>query len=340
MKVIVGMSGGVDSSVAAYLLKKKGFEVFGAFFDMLGNEKSKNEFEKAKAVGALLGIEILKVDVKKEFEKEIIKTFLENYKKGFTPNPCVFCNEKIKFSLAFEKAEEVFGKALFATGHYARIEKEERAHLKKGVDKRKDQSYMLWRLKQNMLFRTILPLGEYTKEEVFRIAEEIGLPETYRESQDVCFINGKLADFLHRHFPEKEGNILNTKGEVIGKHKGAYFYTVGQRSGLGVSYKEPLYVVKTDIKTNTVVLGTREECTFGKAVIFDANFIEGWGGEEKKLSCKVRYRAKEVPCTLKKDSGKTIVLFEEKVFAVASGQSLVLYQGDYVFGGGVIQKAE
>ncbi len=337
MKVIVGMSGGVDSSVAAYLLKKEGFEVAGAFFDMLKNEKSEEEFNAAKRVADALKIRIVRIDVSKEFEKEIVAYFLNAYRNGFTPNPCVICNEKIKFSLAYNRAKQIFGDALFSTGHYAQIEKNKRMHLKKGVDKLKDQSYMLWRLSQEELKNSLFPLGRHRKEEVFRIAEESALPVVHKESQDVCFIRGKTSEFLKRHFPIKYGNILDTEGNVIGRHKGAYFYTIGQRSGLGVSFEKPLYVVKTDVKRNVVVLGVREKCMFRKAIITDTNLIELWNGKPINLVCKVRYKAKETPCTLKMEGDKTVVEFDEKIFAVTPGQSLVLYSEDYVFGGGIIQ---
>ncbi len=337
MKVIVGMSGGVDSSVAAYILKERGFKVYSAYFKMLEGKES--DIKAAEQVARYLNIPFAVVDVEKEFFEAVIKDFLERYKMGLTPNPCVICNEKIKFGISFKKAESIFGRALSSSGHYAIIEKAGGSvHLRKGIDKRKDQSYMLWKLTREELSNTILPLGTLTKEEVYKIAEQSGIPFIKKESQDICFVNGKLREFLKEHFKEKKGNIV-FRGKVIGTHRGAYFYTVGQRSGLGISYKEPLYVVRIDAKTNTVYVGTREECFFKYAEISETNFIEEWSGEPVALYGKVRYQFKEKPCTLKKENGKVIVEFKEKQFAITPGQSLVLYRGDFVFGGGIIVKA-
>ena len=337
MKVIVGMSGGVDSSVAAYILKERGFKVYSAYFKMLEGKES--DIKAAEQVARYLNIPFAVVDVEKEFFGAVIKDFLERYKMGLTPNPCVICNEKIKFGISFKKAETIFGRALSSSGHYAIIEKAGGSvHLRKGIDKRKDQSYMLWKLTREELSNTILPLGTLTKEEVYKIAEQSGIPFIKKESQDICFVNGKLREFLKEHFKEKKGNIV-FRGKVIGTHRGAYFYTVGQRSGLGISYKEPLYVVRIDAKTNTVYVGTREECFFKYAEISETNFIEEWSGEPVALYGKVRYQFKEKPCTLKKENGKVIVEFKEKQFAITPGQSLVLYRGDFVFGGGIIAKA-
>ncbi len=337
MKVIVGMSGGVDSSVAAYILKERGFEVYGAYFKMLEGKES--DIKAAEQVARYLNIPFAVVDVKKEFFEAVIEDFLERYKSGLTPNPCVICNEKIKFGISFKKAESIFGRALSSSGHYAIIEKAGGSvHLRKGIDKRKDQSYMLWKLTREEFSNTILPLGTLTKEEVYKIAEQSGIPFIKKESQDICFVNGKLRDFLKEHFKEKKGDIV-FRGKVIGTHRGAYFYTVGQRSGLGISYKEPLYVVRIDAKTNTVYVGTREECFFKYAEISETNFIEEWSGEPVALYGKVRYQFKEKPCTLKKENGKVVVEFKEKQFAITPGQSLVLYRGDFVFGGGIIVKA-
>ncbi len=337
MKVIVGMSGGVDSSVAAYILKERGFEVYGAYFKMLKGKES--DIKAAEQVARHLNVPFAVVDVKKEFFDAVIKDFLERYKSGLTPNPCVICNEKIKFGISFKKAETIFGRALSSSGHYAIIEKAgSSVHLRKGIDERKDQSYMLWKLTREELSNTVLPLGTLTKEEVYKIAEQSRIPFIKKESQDICFVNGKLREFLKEHFKEKKGDIV-FRGKVIGTHRGAYFYTVGQRSGLGISYKEPLYVVRINAKTNTVYVGTREECFFKYAEISETNFIEGWSGWPIPLYGKVRYQFKEKPCTLKKENGKVIVEFKEKQFAITPGQSLVLYRGDFVFGGGIIVKA-
>jgi tRNA-specific 2-thiouridylase len=348
MKVIVGMSGGVDSSVAAYLLKMQGFNVYGVYFRMLKGKE--HDIKNAEQVARFLNIPFAVVDVEEEFFNEVVKDFLNKYKQGFTPNPCVVCNEKIKFGVSFRKAQLIFGRSLIASGHYAIIEKEGGTvqgsskssrivvHLKKGVDRKKDQSYMLWKLTKEELLSSIFPLGKLTKDEVYKIAEKSNIPFIKKESQDVCFINGKLNAFLSEHFREKTGNIV-FHGKVIGTHRGAFFYTVGQRSGLGVSYKKPLYVVRVDTRTNTVFVGEREECFFKYAELTETNFIESWDGAPVRLTGKVRYQSPEKPCTLKRENGKIVVEFDEKQFAIARGQSLVLYRGDYVFGGGIINAA-
>jgi tRNA-specific 2-thiouridylase len=342
MKVIVGMSGGVDSSVAAYLLKREGFEVYGTYFRLFkGKEEEASrccDLNSVVNVGRIIGIPIEVIDVVEEFEKNIVQYFVEAYKCGITPNPCTICNEKIKFGLGFEKALKVFGDALFATGHYAIIDRNEEVHLKKGIDKLKDQSYMLWRLKENSLRKTIFPLGKFTKEQVYGIAEELHLPKR-RESEDICFIQGKLVNFLKEHIPQKRGKILDKYRGVLGEHKGAHFYTTGQRSGLGISSSKPLYIIGLDIINNYVFLGERKDCYFKYAEIIDTNFIEQWNYEEIMLKGKVRYRSEENMCILKQEGGRIIVEFLTPQFAITPGQSLVLYKGDTVFGGGVIKQA-
>ena len=335
------MSGGVDSSVAAYLLKKQGYKVVGVLFKNLPGRVSKCcNADAVSIVGRLVGISTYVIDVQEEFQREIIQNFIDQYKNGFTPNPCVLCNEKIKFGFGFEKARAIFGDAFFATGHYSIIEHSSvRHHLKRGRDLEKDQSYMLWRLKQTQLAKTILPLGNAVKEEVYKIAQSTGLPIPHSESQDVCFISGKIKDFLKQHISEHKGEVIDTNGKVLGEHNGAYFYTVGQRSGLGISADKPMYVVHIDTYNNTVMLGEREECFFSFVELIDLNFIEEWDFNEKRLMGMIRYRTRESPCILKKIKEKIIVQFDEPQFAIAPGQSLVLYNGNYVFGGGIIKKA-
>ncbi|MEA3313784.1 MAG: tRNA 2-thiouridine(34) synthase MnmA [Caldisericota bacterium] len=342
MKVIVGMSGGVDSSVAAYLLKKEGWDVIGVLFNTV--EKSEEvskccNFNAVITTGKMLHIPVKVVDVYEEFNREIIQDFINQYKNGFTPNPCVLCNEKIKFGFGLGKTEELFKGSFFATGHYAIIEKNDRLHLKAGVDKEKDQSYMLWRLKQWQLKKTIFPLGIFTKRDVYKIAEEIKIPVLPLESQDVCFIPGKVKVFLEKYLPQREGEIISTKGKILGKHNGAYFYTVGQRSGLHISHSTPLYVVRIDTEKNIVLLGEREECFFRTAELSCVNFIEKWDFTKRRFTGKPRYHAKAASCILRKDGDKVVVQFDVPQFAVTSGQSLVLYDGDYVFGGGIIKRA-
>ena len=341
MKVIVGMSGGVDSSVAAYLLKKEGWDVIGVLFNTVEKpeEVSKRcNLNAVIVVGKMLHIPVKVVDVHEEFNREIIQDFVNQYKNGFTPNPCVFCNEKIKFGFGLKKVKELFKGSFFATGHYAIIEQNDRLHLKAGVDKGKDQSYMLWRLKQWQLKKTIFPLGVFTKRDVYKIAEEIKLPVLPDESQDVCFIPGKVKVFLEKYLPQKEGEIISVKGEILGRHNGAYFYTVGQRSGLGISHPTPLYVIRIDTEKNIVFVGEKEECFFRTTELIDTNFIEKWDFTEKELTGKPRYHAKASSCILRKDKDKVIVQFDIPQFAVTPGQSLVLYDDDYVFGGGIIKK--
>lgn len=342
MKVIVGMSGGVDSSVAAYLLKEKGYEVYGAFFRLFENEKEELsrccDITAAESAGRALRIPVSVIDVHREFEEEIVNSFFESYEKGITPNPCTVCNEKIKFGVGFSMAINLFGEGYFATGHYARIEKGNGIfHLKKGIDTNKDQSYMLWRLRKDMLNRVIFPLGELTKQEVYEISEKLSLPPK-KESEDLCFIQGKLSDLLKSRLSTSKGSIVDPSGKVLGEHNGFYFYTIGQRSGLNVSSKEPLYVISLDPVSNIVVLGKREECMFRSCEIDEVNVLEEWDGTPVNLKGKVRYRSPEEHCVLKMENDKVLVEFFAPQFAITPGQSLVLYKDDYVFLGGVIKR--
>lgn len=342
MKVVVGMSGGVDSSVAAYLLKREGFDVLGVYFSLFGREEAEKSrccnLDSAIYAGKVIGIPVETVDVAEAFETNVLQYFIDSYKNGLTPSPCTVCNERIKFGLGYEKAQSIFGQSLFATGHYAIVEKEKLVHLRKGFDRTKDQSYMLWRLTPEKLSTVTFPLGKLGKQEVYKIAESLSLP-LVMESEDICFIQGKLFDFLRNFIPEKRGNVINARGKVLGEHKGAYFYTIGQRSGFGISSEAPLYVIEIDVINNVVVVGEREQCYFRYAEITDVNFIERWDYSTISLSGKVRYRSEENSCILRDERGKIIVEFFKPQFAITPGQSLVLYKDDLVFGGGIINKA-
>lgn len=340
MRVIIGMSGGVDSSVAAYLLKKQGYEVVGVLFKNLPGRVSKCcNIDAVSIVGRSIGIPTYVIDIQEEFQKEIIQNFINQYKNGFTPNPCILCNERIKFGIGIDKAEAMFGPSLFATGHYAIIEeKNNNFHLKKGKDTLKDQSYFLWRIPRSKLSKIIFPLGNLTKDEVYKIASQMHIPHIERESQDICFIPGKIKDFLKQYIHKHKGKIVDINGKLLGKHNGTFLYTIGQRSGLGVAMGKPMYVIRIDAESNTIVLGERKDCFFKYAELMDTNFIESWDFKEKKLMGVMRYRAKESSCTLRMDQGKIIVQFDVPQFAMAPGQSLVLYDNDYVFGGGIIKK--
>jgi tRNA-specific 2-thiouridylase len=342
MKVVVGMSGGVDSSVAAYLLKREGFDVLGVYFSLFRSEEAEKSrccnLDSAICVGRAIGIPVETVDVSQAFEMNVLQYFTDSYKNGLTPNPCTICNERIKFGLGYEKAQSIFGQSLFATGHYAIVDKDEPIHLRKGFDSTKDQSYMLWRLTPEKLSTVTFPLGKLEKQEVYKIAGSLNLPPV-KESEDICFIHGKLFNFLRNYIPEKRGNVINTRGKVLGEHKGAYFYTIGQRSGLGISSEDPLYVVEIDVINNVVIVGEREQCYFRYAEITDVNFIERWDHSPISLSGKVRYRSEENSCILRDERGKVIVEFFKPQFAITPGQSLVLYKDDLVFGGGIINKA-
>ncbi|BAL80519.1 tRNA 2-thiouridine(34) synthase MnmA [Caldisericum exile] len=336
MKVYVGVSGGVDSSVALYLLKEQGYDVIAVFFKL---EKEENlsrccNVSNAQIVARKFEVPFIEVDVSEEFKELVKGYFFESLKRGFTPNPCTVCNEKIKFGIGYEKTRSLFGEGLFATGHYARIED---LHLKKGIDQIKDQSYMLWRLKKEDLQHIIFPLGNYLKSEVKSIAEFLGLPPS-KESEDLCFIKGNIKDTIKEILKDNEGDIIDKHGNILGKHRGVQFYTIGQRSGLHVSYKEPLYVIDTDPINNTVVLGTYEDCLFKGAELTEINTLEEIE-TNKVYKAKIRYQSKPQECIVKNKNGQIEVEFLERQFAVTKGQSLVVYDEDIVVLGGVIKRA-
>lgn len=352
-KILAAMSGGVDSSAAAILLQELGYEVVGATVKMFGNKEvgikepdaPKQDVEDAKAVAEKLGIEHHVLDFSSCFKKCVINHFVNEYKCGRTPNPCVDCNKHIKFGKLFEAAREL-GCEYLATGHYARIEysvEKNRWLLARGDDASKDQSYMLFNMTQDQLAHTVLPLAELTKAEIRAKADEAGLAVAHKsDSQDICFVpDGDYAAVIARlGVKSKQGNFVHMNGTVLGKHKGQIHYTIGQRKGLGVSYEYPLYVISKDMATDTVVLGPNDALFSKELWASDVNFITvDKLTEPMSVTAKARYRMKDVPATIEPaEDGLVHVIFDEPQRAITPGQAVVFYDGQYVVGGGIIER--
>ena len=347
-KALVAMSGGVDSSTAAYLLQKEGYEVAGITMCLGVKEITKKRptccgkeaIDDAKKVCSKFKIPHYVLDVSKYLEKEVINSFVSQYRRGRTPNPCVDCNRHLKFGILLKKALSL-GFDFLATGHYARIEKRNKSCvLKKGKDKTKDQSYFLYAISKDALKFLLFPLGKYTKDEVRSIAKDARLPVADKpQSQDLCFIPDKnYHKFLEDRAAKKieRGSILDLNGNILGKHKGALFYTVGQRGGLGVSYKRPLYVLTIDSGKNRLIVGEKRDLKSKGLIADEANILAK--SLPKKTSAKIRYNQKEAKCEIVKDKENIKVIFDKPQEAITPGQSVVLYDGDIVLGGGVIKK--
>lgn len=339
--VLVALSGGVDSAVSAYLLKKKGYDVMAVYFDMLGIQE---DYLEAKKIAQKLDVKLIKKDIRKEFKREVVQNFVQSYRKNQTPNPCVICNPKIKFSQLAKLADKM-GIKNIATGHYARIQKAEKKYLlKKGVDNKKDQSYFLYRLDQEILGRTIFPLGGMKKDEVKKIAYQNRLPVSQGESQNVCFfrLGETLEKFLAKHFQLKSGLIQDENDNVLGEHKGLAVYTQGQRFGLGLS-GGPYYVIGKKSEKNVLLVSRNK-----KHPLLNPRFVQinqvSWVCKSpiigKEYKVKSRYQIKETPAKIigKTSSKKYLVEVDGLQWALATGQSLVFYEGDKIIGGGVISK--
>ncbi|WP_280515603.1 tRNA 2-thiouridine(34) synthase MnmA [Cuneatibacter sp. NSJ-177] len=352
-KIVIGMSGGVDSSVAAWLLKEQGYDVIGVTMETWDGEATGEEgtcglsaVSDAGRVADVLGIPHYTVDFRKEFRENVIETFMREYESGRTPNPCVVCNRKVKWEALLEKAEEL-GAGLVATGHYARILRlpNGRYALERAVNAAKDQTYALYRLTQDQLARTRMPLGAYSKDRVREMAEQAGLPVAHKpDSQEICFIPDQdYAAFIGRlrgSLPP-EGDFVNLEGEKLGRHKGIVHYTVGQRKGLGIAFGIPMFVREIRSETNEVVLGTGDQVFSRTVFCRELSYMAEPGfSEPRRVWAKIRYSHKGAWATVRM-LGEDLAecLFDEPVRAVTPGQAIVFYDGDLVLGGGTIIKS-
>ncbi len=353
-KCLIAMSGGVDSGVAALIIKEQGIESVGATMKLLGcncielDEEnaccSKEDIEDARMVAEKLGIKHYLYDFSEHFAQKVVDKFVYAYETGATPNPCIECNRYLKFEKLFKEAENL-GCNHIATGHYARVEYNEESGrwcLKKAKDPSKDQSYVLYSLTQEQLSRVIFPLGDMTKAQVRDIAEENGFINAHKkESQDICFVKGEdYTDFIERYTGKSypEGNFVDTEGNILGTHKGIIHYTIGQRKGLGLALPAPLYVSKLDTEKNEVVLSPHEGLFSKELTATDINLISVADlYSPMKVKAKVRYRHTEQDATAVQIDENTIrVIFDEPQRAITKGQAVVLYDDDIVVGGGRI----
>ncbi len=360
VKVVVAMSGGVDSSVAAAIVQQEGYQVIGVTMQIWPSDKRADEVDRfggccgsdaiddAKRVAYKLGIPHYVVNFRDIFAQKVIADFCREYSLGRTPNPCIKCNQYIKFDALLERAKEL-GADFVATGHYARVEADTfngRYLLKKGIDRGKDQTYVLYPLTQAQLGHTLLPLGDFTKERVRELAGELGLSVAAKpESQEICFIpDNNYHKFLEDYIPQavKSGPILDGQGGTLGRHRGIPFYTIGQRQGLGISAREPWYVIAIEQERNAIMVGRKEDVYANELIASRLNWITiAQLTQPIEAQAKIRYRHDEAEAVITPlDEDRVRVRFKEPQMAITPGQAIVFYDGDLVIGGGTIEIIE
>lgn len=347
------MSGGVDSSVAAYLLKEQGYDVIGVTMQIWQEDKEYEEREggccslsavdDARRVADKIGIPFYVLNFRDSFKKNVIDYFIDEYMEGKTPNPCIACNKYLKFDELLKKAQGI-GADYIATGHYAKIEEHNgRYILVKSDDDKKDQTYALYNMTQEQLAHTLMPCGEYTKDRIREIAKEIGLDvHNKKDSEEICFISdNNHGKYISEAMPGKvkQGNFVDKDGNILGKHKGIVYYTIGQRKGLGLAMGRPVFVTDINPLTNEVVVGAEEDIFKTDLICKDINFIAFDNLDKSlELKAKIRYSAKLATATITPlENGKVRVSFKEKQRAITKGQSVVFYLDDLVVGGGIIE---
>lgn len=338
-KILIALSGGVDSSVATGILSKK-YDCIGATMKLYCSNEQ--DITDAENICKKFGMPFKLLDYKELFESTVIKNFIDTYETGGTPNPCVICNIKLKFGAMLDEANKL-GCSKIATGHYANIEyRNGRYCIKKAADLKKDQSYVLYGLSQEQLSKTVFPLGNYTKDEARGIAENLNLSTRHKkESMDICFVpDGDYFGFIEKYTGRKypHGYFKDKQGNILGEHVGIIKYTIGQRKGLGLALPRPMYVCKKDVENNEVILCTNEELFENEVTVENFNWVSIEKPEsEIKAKAKIRYNMQEQHCTVcPEENGKVRIIFDEPQRAVTKGQSAVVYDGDYVIGGGII----